>query len=347
MFNIKNILILISMVCFACGCATTRHTIKATQNTELVETEGIAPIINNNLQSAKETALKEALKNSLGLVVGVYLSQESLVEKSILIEDNISSQTEGYIEKYEILNEVYDDKFYKTKIKALVRKEDLLAKMKSLELNTDTTFKPIISIDIKETIDNKKSNNKYGETELKKILTNKGYKIHLKQYCDILITGMVETNYDTSFNNIKSYQAICNLKVANLYGQEISNKQMSVGGAGITKETASKTSCQNAINKVADKIILDIDNYTKEKSIVLLYVSNVKNINQLNGLIKTLRTTIEIKDCIVRKYDDNGSLIELYLKYPNIEKLIVRLKNIKELNINKYNLQNIVADYVE
>ena len=91
-------------VAFFAACSSAKYQIKATApDTEVVEAEGSAPVINGDLAGSKKTSLHEAMKSALGLVIGVYVSQESLVSKAILIEDNITSQTEGYIEKYDVL----------------------------------------------------------------------------------------------------------------------------------------------------------------------------------------------------------------------------------------------------
>ena len=345
MFKLKNVLLMLTAVCLLFGCATTKK-LKAGKDSELVITEGIAPIVNNNLQGAKKVSLDEALKNALGLVVGIYVSQEALVSKAVLIEDNIVSQTEGLVEGYDILKESYDDKFYKTKIKAVVKKGDLLAKMKELEINKDE-IKPIIAVSVQETVDNQASNTNYSETALKKFFTDNGYKIHLKEYADVVITGVVSADYDRDFGGFKSYQTNLSLKASNVYGQEISNEQTTVGGAGITSQAASKAGCENAVSKVSEKMLKDIEKYAKEKAIAYLYVTNVPTVNDMNSLVNTLRTMIEIKDCLVRKYDKDGSLIELYLKYPNFEKLVTRLKNVEKLKITQFDSKNISAEFVK
>lgn len=155
---------------FGCSSTSSKISIKVDNpnKSELVKTEGSAPIIDNNLLDAKKTAIHDALKNALNLVVGVYVSQESLVSKSILIEDNITSQTEGYIEKYQILKEWQENNFYKVKIEALVKKEDISSKIKALDLEPKKLGNPIIKFQIEEQIDNEISNNNYAVNELKK-----------------------------------------------------------------------------------------------------------------------------------------------------------------------------------
>ena len=55
------------------GCATGKVAIKPTPGTEVVEAEGQAPIIKEDLVGAKNTALSEAQRAALGMVVGCLL----------------------------------------------------------------------------------------------------------------------------------------------------------------------------------------------------------------------------------------------------------------------------------
>ncbi|MBI4777893.1 hypothetical protein HY792_03100, partial [Candidatus Desantisbacteria bacterium] len=127
------------MVCllFFCGCAATREAIvKPTVATEIVEAEGQSPIIKDDITSAKNAALADAQRAALGLVVGVYVTGETLVSKAVLLEENILGQTQGYIERYAIIKEYREEGFYKVRIKATVRKEDLAKKLNEMQLET-------------------------------------------------------------------------------------------------------------------------------------------------------------------------------------------------------------------
>jgi len=133
----------------AAGCSGGRRSaLNPAYETEVAEAEGIAPVINGDVEAAKKASLNEAMKSALGLVVGVYVSQEALVAKSVLIDESISSWTEGYIEKYEVLKEQLDGEFYKTRIRAHIRKEDLAAKLKNLESEPEKLGNPVIGFDI-------------------------------------------------------------------------------------------------------------------------------------------------------------------------------------------------------
>jgi len=142
------------MICllFFCGCVTTKEMIiKPTVDTEVVEAEGQSPIIKDDITGAKNAALSDAQRAALGLVVGVFVTGETLVSKSVLLEENILGQTQGYIERWTILKESRDNEFYKVRIKAAVRKEDLAKKLN--EMQWETKPSPIVAFWIDEYVE--------------------------------------------------------------------------------------------------------------------------------------------------------------------------------------------------
>src|SRR3989339_679982 len=232
------------------GCASTAsHKIKATApNTEVVEAEGMAPITNNDINGAKKTSLHEAMKNALGLVIGVYVSQEALVSKAILIEDNITSQTEGYIEKYDVIKEWRDGEFYKTKIKALVRKEDLSAKLKALELEPKKLGNPVVALKIDEFIDGQASLTKYAESELKNKFIEAGFTVSDSAISDIIVDGKAYSNFNTDagLGGMISYRATVSVKVMKTGSSDvIATDEKTFGGVDVTKSAAAKSSIVN------------------------------------------------------------------------------------------------------
>jgi len=325
---------LLSVLCFILsvftGCSTTKSQIKATSpDTEVVEAEGDAPIINSDITGAKKTSLHEAMKNALGLVIGVYVSQESLVSKAMLIEDNITSQTEGYIEKYDVLKEWREGDFYKTRIKALVRKEDLSAKLKALELEPKKLGNPLVKFSMTEKIDGSASSTKYAEGELKNAFMEQGFAVSDSEVSDIIIEGVAEANFNTEagLGGMYSYRASCSLKATKTDSKDaIANSMEIAGGVDVTKDAAAKASIVNAAKRSGPNLAKTVLKYLKERSTVQLTVSDIENINRLNDFTRSLRAMIEIRDCWVRNYSDKNAVIDLDLKKGTASEIARRLE---------------------
>lgn len=339
---------------FLIGCATaTKQKFKATSpDTEVVEAEGFAPMVNNDVTGAKKTSLNDALKNALGLVVGVYVSQEALVSKAITIEDNITSQTEGYIERYEVLKEWLDGDFYKTKIRALVRKEDIAAKIKALELEPQKLGNPLVAFSIKETIDGKPSDTKYAEAELKKRFIDAGFIVSESQAADILVDGTAESTFytDQGLGGMLSYRASLVIRALKTGSNDVvATDEKTSGGVDITRQAAAKTSIINCARKTGEGLPQTVLKYLKERSSIQLTISKIKGINQLNDLTRALRALIEIRDCWVRNYSDGVASIELSLKRGKTSDIANRIAqlssfNIKVLKTSAYHIEGEISD---
>lgn len=300
----------------AAGCSGNhrKSSINPAYETEVVEAEGMAPVVNGDLEGAKKTSLHEAMRSALALVVGVYVSQDAMVSKSILIEENITSQTEGYIEKYETLKEWRDGDFYKTRIRAHVRKEDLSAKLRTLESEPQKLGNPVIGFDIKETADSKPQPTNYSELELKSRFSEAGFITGDKDKADILIKGTAETSFNTreGLGGFVSYRAGISLAAVKQGSQEtLASVQESAGGIDLNDSAAARASIINAAKKAADQLKDKVLKSLREKSIVRLNLANVKTMNDLSDFTKVLRNIPAVRASWVRSYGGDVAVLDV------------------------------------
>lgn len=299
----------------AAGCSGNRRSsINPAYETEVVEAEGMAPVVDGDVEGAKKTSLHDAMKNALGLVVGVYVSQDAMVSKSILIEENITSQTEGYIEKYETLKEWRDGEFYKTRIKAHVRKEDLSAKLRTLESEPQKLGNPVIGFDITESADSKPQPTSYSELELKSRFSDAGFITGDKDKADILIKGAAETSFNTreGLGGFVSYRAGISLSAVKQGSQEtLASVQESAGGIDLNDSAAARASIINASKKAADQLKEKVLKSLREKSIVRLNLGNVKTMNDLSDFTKVLRNIPAVRASWVRSYSGETAVLDV------------------------------------
>ncbi|MFH1369526.1 MAG: hypothetical protein ABII64_10430 [Elusimicrobiota bacterium] len=342
-----------AIILSGCASAPKKPVIKATApNTEVVVAEGMAPIIDGDVNGAKQTALHDALKNALGLVIGVYVSQEALVSKAKLVEDNITSQTEGYIEKYDVIKEWQEGDFYKTKVKALVRKEDLSAKLKTLELEPKKLGNPIVTLVIDDVIDGETSETYYAENELKNAFVEKGFTVSESTTTDILVIGKAETNFnsDQNLGGLTSYRAALSLKVIKPGSEDVITTANAVtGGVDSTKDAAAKASIVAASKKIAATLPATVLTYLKERSTMMLTVSNVDDMNTLNSFILAVRALTEVRDCRVRDFTGSIAMIDMDIKRGNSADISKRLEQLSsfKVKVNKTGAYAIEAEIVE
>lgn len=307
-------LLLAAALLAAAGCGGTRKSaLNPAYETEVVEAEGMAPVT-GDLEGARKTSLAEAMKNALALVVGVYVSQDALVSKSILIDESITSQSEGYIEKYETLKEWRDGEFYKTRIRAHVRKEDLSAKLRTLESEPQKLGNPVIGFDLKEAADGKPQQTDYAALELKNRFIEAGFLTGEKDKADILVKGEAQTSFNTreGLGGFVSYRAGISVSAVKTGSQEtLVSLQESAGGIDLNETAAARASLINAAKKAAEPLKERVLKALRERSIVRLNLANVKTMNDLSEFTKLLRNIPAVRASWVRSFSGGTAVLDV------------------------------------
>jgi hypothetical protein len=315
---------------------------KATATSEVVTAIGMGPIIDGDTEGAKKTSLHDALKNALGLVIGVYVSQEALVSKSMLIEDNITSQTEGYIERYDVIKEWEEGDFYKTQVKALVRKEDLSAKIKSMELEPKRLGNPVVTFAIDDLVDGNLSETHYAEDSLKKDFVEQGFTVSESGAADILISGRAEASFNTDqgLGGLISYRSALSVKAVKSGSEDvITSVNQAIGGVDTTKDAAAKAAIIAGARKIGKDLPATVLKYLKERSTVMLTLGGVANYNKLNDFLLSLRAQIEVRDCRVRDYSGATALIDVDVRRGTTADIAKRLEQLTSFSVKVNKVQ--------
>jgi len=335
------------------GCSATRKSaLNSAYETEVVEAEGMAPVVNGDVEGARKTALNEAMKSALGLVVGIYVSQEAMVSKAILIDDTITSQTEGYIEKYEILKEARDGDFYKTKIRAHVRKEDITAKLRKLENEPQKLGNPVIGFDIAESVDGKVQETEYAALELKNRFSEAGFMTGEKDKADILIKGSVKSDFNTreGLGGFLSYRAGLSISaVKQGSGETLVSLQETSGGIDLNEPSASRAAIINSARKAGDELKDRVLKALRERSVVRVTLSGVNGMNQLSDFIKSVRNIPLVRDCWLRTMTSGTAAIDVGLRKGTASDLSqLLMKNTKfPVKVNRTSSYDLEAELVK
>jgi hypothetical protein len=87
---------------------------------------GMGSITGGDVAHAKDDAVEDALRNAVEQTLGTLIQSETLAQNFTVVEDNIFSKTQGYIQKYEIIEQgKRDAMLYEVKVRALVKVTEL------------------------------------------------------------------------------------------------------------------------------------------------------------------------------------------------------------------------------
>jgi len=329
-------LFLVLLAGVLCACASGKVAMKATATSEVVIADGMSPIVNNDTVGAHTAAVHDALKNALGLVIGVYVSQEALVSKAMLIEDNITSQTEGYVERYDIVKQWREGDFSRVTIKALVRKEDLAKKIQALDLEPKKLGNPIVTIVVDETVDGLPSSAHYTADVLKKGFMDEGFVVADSTPSDIQVTGQAESSFNTDqgLGGLISYRANITLSARMAESQDvITTVQETVGGVDANRPAAAKAAIVTAAQKTGRTLPKTVITFLRERSTVRLSIDKVTSINTLNDMNRSIRALIEVRDCRVRSYENGRAIVDVAMKKGSAVDLAKRIEKLTSFKL--------------
>jgi len=323
----RNFCILTSLF-FILSCAggnVKKSALNKAYEVEIVEAEGVSPIVNGDIEGAKKSALSDSMKNALALVVGIYVSGDTLVSKSILINDDITSRTEGYIERYKVIKEYRDGDFYKVKIEAHVRKEDVAAKLKTLETDVEKIGSPIVYVKISESLSGNQISGDYAAGEYISKLRGDGFRISSdEKEADVKVIGQAASQYNSKENlgGFISYSSSLSAEIKAQSGEIIGAISTSAGGLGLNEDVAGKEAILNAARKSYDKLKNSILDYYNQKRIISFKISGVKSLNDVNEVIKYFRNIPAIKDSRLKNYSNGFASIDILVRKGNSSDLL-------------------------
>lgn len=94
-----------------------------------VTAQGAAPIESGQVTQARERAIHDAMRRAVESGVGVLIASESESRNMRLLADSVYAKAEGFVEKYDVLDESQKDGMYHVSIRAQVQKATLAARL--------------------------------------------------------------------------------------------------------------------------------------------------------------------------------------------------------------------------
>ncbi|MFW5878895.1 MAG: flagellar assembly protein T N-terminal domain-containing protein, partial [Myxococcota bacterium] len=101
---------------------------------EWVEVTGEAAIVDDNEVHAREMAQQQALRQAVEMVAGTIVSGISESSSFISVRDDITSQSSGYVRRYEVTGSECEEGICRVSVRALVSKSGLAEKLSDLGL---------------------------------------------------------------------------------------------------------------------------------------------------------------------------------------------------------------------
>jgi len=115
------------------------------QEVQTITTKGEGWFEGSDTLIGKDRAIKDALVKAVEQAVGIMVSSETRVQNFQLLNDEIFTKTEGYVQNYKILNENQGRNVYEVTIQASVATGPIKEKLDALGLLLRQVGKPRIT----------------------------------------------------------------------------------------------------------------------------------------------------------------------------------------------------------
>ena len=143
----------------------------------IVESQGVAAIVQGNRDIARDKAIEDALRNAVEQATGSLIENETLVENYQLLSDKIYSQSKGYVQTYEVLDEKMDQGLYRVTIQATVASGELKHDLRALNVLMRQVRKPRVMVLFEESISEGVNSGRLAEDAISKVLLDSGFKL--------------------------------------------------------------------------------------------------------------------------------------------------------------------------
>jgi hypothetical protein len=334
-----------------------------------VEAESIIAPIPDNILLTQEQGELAAKRAAIEKAVGVYISGQIIVQKAQVIDEQIYSKTAGYIKSYKIISAGFTPEgLYSTKILAQVKLGDIKNDLDALGLliTSKKVENPRIIVIIEEKIDDKPSDTSICETAIMNVLLEKGYKVVEKNKikeiiekenitspydepntlikygrelnAELLIVGRaISQNVDNPIltrAGMVSYVSQLTVKVINISTNEVILTQSDrEASPDVTKKSAANASLNKVAKKIAETIAPKIAQKLATSYAVILKISGIQNLNQIEKLKKDINYMGGVNSIILRSFGNNVAEFEITLTNANTEILSTKLESLQNWKI--------------
>jgi hypothetical protein len=126
--------------------------LRAAQAEEVKEimVEGVGVVIQDDQSMARDRAIEDALRKAVEQAVGTLVESETRVRNYQILSDDIYSRSTGYVQSYQIVNELLSENILKITIKAFVSIGSLSEDLKAVGILLKRLDKPRVMVLIEE-----------------------------------------------------------------------------------------------------------------------------------------------------------------------------------------------------
>ncbi|MCK8825837.1 flagellar assembly protein T N-terminal domain-containing protein [Fuchsiella alkaliacetigena] len=336
-----------------------------------VEVEGYGSIIEEDVARARDEALRDAYRLAIE-EAGVEVEAITEVRDFQVFYDQVTSQAQGYLRSYEILEEDSEDDLYRVQIKGEVVQENIETTKdhQALKQLLEMTGNPVVMVLVAEENMGQTVNDSSAANSITKQLAEGGYQLvdadQLKRIrasteaeeaqegsteaavnlgqsfgADVVLTGSIKAtergSYEAGDYTFHGAGASARVQAVSVWtGRVIEVWELEENDSALNHQEAGRRAIKNAAQELGEQIVWNLPYYVGgiegELSTVQLEVKELDSFSESRELLEAVENLRGVESVNLRSFENGIAQIDLEIE-SKVEDLAVRIEDLAEFEL--------------
>ncbi len=291
----------------AAGCSHGRLKPGPGEQGEVIESEGWSPS-DGDLLKSRQRALAEAQRKAVERVVGVFISAKTRVDAAVHVDSRIMANVEGYIRKYDVLEERNEAGFFKMRIRALVLYRKIGDDLRELGLlrPPPPPGNPRVSVLLKP--DGAAGSGSLAARGVRTALVERGFAvIDGEGAYDLAVTGDADAHpiEDSRLAGFRSFRARVSLQASKMgSSQLLSRKTQEASALDPSPEVARAKALDVAGAMAGEALAAELSKALASRIEVRLRIHGIKGLEKIRAVAEDVRGNPGVAAVTLSAYRD-------------------------------------------
>ncbi|MBI4386505.1 MAG: hypothetical protein HY551_03920 [Elusimicrobia bacterium] len=279
---------------------------------EVIEVEGWAPVDPQDPVGTRQRALVMAQKSAVERVVGVYVSAKTRVDAAVVVDQKILARVDGYVRRYDVLDEKEEAGIRKVRIRAFILHGKLGEDLRSAGLSQSGPVpgNPRVSVRILDRSGKSPNLERAASGAIRRQLVERGFTVieegeESAARADLVVSGEVQVSeiVDERLRGFHSSRARLRAQVKQREtGAVLAEKTQEASAMDVAAPVADDKAVDTAGQMLAEMLIAELAGRLRALGSLLVRVHGARGLLEVERIVEGLRTLPEASAVTLLEY---------------------------------------------
>lgn len=284
---------------------------------ETIEVEGWAPVDPQDPVGTRQRALAMAQKSAVERVVGVYVSAKTRVDAALVVDQKILARLDGYVRRYDVLDEKEEAGIRKVRIRAFILQRKLGDDLRSAGLSGTEPVpgNPRVSVRILDRSGRSPSLERAASGTIRRQLVERGFTViedaqESAARADLVVSGDVQVSevVDERLEGFHSSRARLRAQVKQREtGAVLAEKTQEASAMDVAASVADEKAVDTAGRMLAEMLVAELAGRLKALGPLLVRIHGIRGLSEVERIVGGLRTIPETSAVTLSEYRNGAA----------------------------------------